>query len=262
MARIYLSDQWFQQLSSTSLYEADYERLLLANAPALFPEYYVIPFKPIIQSETGSARPDLALVDRDLRLWWVVEVEMGHHSLNGHVLPQVAVLATGRYALAEAELLHKVIAPLDASTAIDLVKGAQPGVVVIANERRARWEDELRKLDVTLMIVEVFRSDRNAHALRVNGTYPSTPEDFLSECQLDPLIPGLLVIQAPAQLQVQTGSHLWIEIDGNLTEWTRYDVQDKVWLKSLGTNPLSGQRGPFKLLRRENGQLHLDASRR
>ena len=95
MARFLLGDEWFDQLSSTALYESEYERLLLSNARALFPDYHVVEFKPIIQSEYGTAKPDLALVDRDLRLWWVVEVELAHHSLKGHVLPQVEILTSG-----------------------------------------------------------------------------------------------------------------------------------------------------------------------
>jgi hypothetical protein len=41
-----------------------------------------------LTSEYGSKKPDLALIDRDYRAWWVVEVELAHHSLHHHVLPE------------------------------------------------------------------------------------------------------------------------------------------------------------------------------
>ena len=190
MARFLLRDEWFDQLSSTSLYEHEYERLLLSNSQALFPDYHVVDFKPIIQSEHGAARPDLALVDRELRLWWIVEVELAHHSLKGHVLPQVEVLTSGRYGANEAALLHHAIPELASEAASDLVKGAHPSVLVIVNQTRPGWQGAIEQIGASLMIAEVFRSSRNVHAIRANGTYPTTGGDFVSDCVVDRLLPG------------------------------------------------------------------------
>ena len=202
MARFLLGDEWFDPLSSTALYESEYERLLLSNARALFPDYYVVEFKPIIQSEYGTAKPDLALVDRELRLWWVVEVELAHHPLKGHVLPQVEILTSGHYTASEAELLTQSIPEMDSEVASDLVKGAQPPVLVIVNQARPGWHEAITQLGASLMIAEVFRSGRNAHAIRANGTYPTIAGDFVSDCALDRSLPGLLVVQSPATLDV------------------------------------------------------------
>lgn len=258
MARLLLGDQCFYQLSNTSLYEAEYERLLIAHGRGLFPEHYVLPFKPIVQSEVSSARPDLALVDREFRSWWVIEVELSHHSLHGHVLPQVSVLASGRYGQSEAHLLRTAIPDLALPTALDLVKGAQPGTLVIVNERRPTWEIELARVGVRLMVVEVFRSDHNSHALMASGFYPRTPADFVSDCTFDSILPGCLVVDSPVQLGVQQGKTLWIEVEGKVTEWTRFDVQDRVWLKPRGANPLERNRGRFRLFRHRGDRLLLD----
>ena len=258
MARFLLGDEWFDQLSSTALYENEYERLLLSNAQALFPDYHVREFKPIIQSEHGTARPDLALIDRDLRLWWVVEVELAHHSLKGHVLRQVEILTSGHYGASEAELLTESIPELNSQAAADLVKGAQPPVLVIVNQTRPGWHEAIAQLGASLMIAEVFRSSRNAHAIRANGSYPTIAGDFVSECILDRSLPGLLVVQSPARLDVPQGARLKIEIAGTITEWTRFDVQNKVWLKPSGADPLEGRGGPFRLSRSEDARLLLE----
>ncbi len=255
MARFLLGDEWFDQLSSTALYESEYERLLLSNARALFPDYHVVEFKPIVQSEYGTAKPDLALVDRELRLWWVVEVELAHHSLNGHVLPQVEILTAGHYGSSEAELLTQSIPELDSEAASDLVKGAQPPVLVIVNHARSGWHEAIAQLGASLMIAEIFRSGRNAHAIRVNGTYPTIAGDFVSDCILDRSLPGLLVVQSPARLDASQGARLEIEISGTITQWTRLDVQDRVWLKPHGGDPLEGRRGPFRLSHNEDRLL-------
>ena len=258
MARFLLGEEWFDPLSSTALYEREYERLLLSNSRALFPEYHVVEFKPIIQSEYGTARPDLALVDRDLRLWWVVEVELAHHSLKGHVLPQVEILTSGHYGASEAEILTRSIRELDSEASSDLVKGSQPLVLVIVNQARPGWHEAISQTGATLMIAEVFRSARNAHAIRANGTYPTIQGNFVSDCTLDRSLPGLLVVQAPARLNAPQGARIEIEIAGTITEWIRFDVQDKVWLKPCGGNPLEGRRGPFRLSRNEDDRLLLE----
>ena len=258
MARFLLRDEWFDQLSSTSLYEHEYERLLLSNSQALFPDYHVVDFKPIIQSEHGAARPDLALVDRELRLWWIVEVELAHHSLKGHVLPQVEVLTAGRYGANEAALLHHAIPELASEAASDLVKGAHPSVLVIVNQTRPGWQGAIEQIGASLMIAEVFRSSRNVHAIRANGTYPTTGGDFVSDCVVDRLLPGFLVVQSPARLGTPRGDLHEIEIAGTITEWTRFDVQDKVWLRPRGGDPLEGRRGPFRLSRGEDDRLLLE----
>lgn len=253
MARILIGDQWFHQLAATSLYEAEYERLLLAYREYLFPRQHLIPFRPLIQSEHGSARPDLALVDRRLRAWWVIEVELSIHSLRGHVLPQVEVLANGRYSTPEARILAREIPELSDEEALDLVKGSQPRVVVIANESKPNWCTRLAGVGVDLMIVEVFRSDLNQHGLRLIGSYPEIDETHVSVCTADPVIEGLLSISSPAAIGIGQGNRLEIEIDGSMTEWQRIDVQDAVWLKPCGANPLEGRQSTLNLYIKDDG---------
>ena len=258
MARLLVGEEWYQQLSSASLYEIEYQRLLLDRAEVLFPGYFLTRFDPLIQSDHDGRKPDLALVDRKLRSWWVVEVEMAHHSLAGHVVPQVTTLVNGRYGLAEAERLSEGIPSLALDDALDLLKGEQPRVLVIANERRLGWEEELRRVSAMLMVVEVFRSDRNRYSLRVNGEYPVLPEDLLTNCRPDVVLPGLLIVDSPAMLPSTSAATLSIEVAGELTEWLRVDVQDRVWLKPHGANPVEGQKGPFALIQTTDGRLALE----
>src|SRR6266481_6307133 len=102
MARILLGDEWFEEMASTSLYETEFENILFQEAVRIFPEYHPVPFKTIVLSDDGDAKADFALIHRDYRSWWVVEAEMGHHSLDHHVLPQIRCLSRATYADAEA----------------------------------------------------------------------------------------------------------------------------------------------------------------
>src|SRR5688572_8745970 len=106
MAKILLGDVWYDELAPTALYESDYERIFVRQAPTLFPGWLTAPFKCAVVGDDGeTAKPDMALISHDYRQWWVVEVELSHHPFHGHVLPQVRRLASATYGEAEARFL-------------------------------------------------------------------------------------------------------------------------------------------------------------
>src|SRR5688572_1513008 len=107
MARILYNDEWFDEIASHGHYEAEFEVVLLQEAQRLFPNYFLVDFKtPVVsESDADSRAADFALIHKTYRGWWVVEVELGHHSFEGHVLPQVRTLARAKYGAPEVEHL-------------------------------------------------------------------------------------------------------------------------------------------------------------
>lgn len=87
MARLLVDGHWFDPVQADSIYESDLEDLIIARAPILYPNYWVIKYKRIISSEYGTAIPDLAFIERNYRGWFLCEVELGSHDLFGHVIP-------------------------------------------------------------------------------------------------------------------------------------------------------------------------------
>src|SRR5579859_4433110 len=160
MARILAADEWYEPVSPGSMYEDNFERMVLSRANLLFPEYHAIPFKCLVASDSETARPDLALVERHYREWWVVEVEMSYHSFVGHVLPQVRTLAKAVYGAQEANSLCTNALTLDRNAVRDMLKGDQPRVLVIVNEPRLDWAQELDRYGARLVALEVFRSNK------------------------------------------------------------------------------------------------------
>jgi hypothetical protein len=96
MARILKDGEWYEPVAPTAVYEAEYQAIIVAQARHLFPDYAVVKFDTIVESERGNGKADLALIDRRYRFWWVVEIELSTHSLGGHVLPQVQILSLRR----------------------------------------------------------------------------------------------------------------------------------------------------------------------
>ena len=253
MARILINNEWYEQVGASTLYEDEFRRILLDQAPRLFPNCWLVEFEPTVFSEYGSARPDLALIDRDYRGWWVVEAERGDHSLHGHVVPQVEVLARARYGPEEADALCRADHHLDGQR---MVRGTQPQVLVIVNASRPAWSEALRPFGALVQIVEVFRSDQNSHIYRMNGDYPRLSDDILTLCYLDPVLPGSLVISSPATLQLGPSKVLNLRIGGLVTEWVIRESSDTSWLMPVGISP-SLKRGKYAILKDQGGQLIL-----
>ena len=256
MARILLDNQWFDSLNSSALYEVEFERIVRQKSSVLFPGFHCVPFKKTVYSEDEAARPDYALVEAEYREWWVVEMELSHHSLEGHVLPQVNTLSRARYGEEEATYLAVQSESLDRVWLRDLMKGQVPRVLVVVNQARPDWVHPLGTVGAELAVFEVFCSDRNRYVYRFNGFAPTGPGQALSRCRLDRDLPWMLRVDSPAALNVRRNQRLVIAFGQLTTKWERVDSSDSVWLVPLDRVPLK-KNGEYELVRLEDGSLRL-----
>lgn len=253
--RLLSNQDWFEPVASEGQYESDFENLVVTRAAWLFPDHHVVPFKIHVESEEGRKIPDLALVDRRYRRWWVVEVEMAHHSLSHHVIPQVEIFARGKYGQQHCDYMVEKCTWLDKSALADMIKGAQPRVLVVVNQSVPDWIEPIRRLDGLVAIVEVFRSEKNQHILRVDGDYPvGDQDDVVTSCRLDTGFLRLLRVDSPAMLGIANGEKVHIRFEGRLTDWSRMDSSDRVWLNPSQRNPLAANQD-YIIIREADGHL-------
>lgn len=229
MRSLVLEDRVYEALSTSALYEGEYARLLLQHADALFPGLLAVEFKPVVAWEGIGKRPDLALIDPEYRRWWVVEVELAHHSLEGHVAPQVEVLARAHYGDAEAGVLVARNAGLSSDRLRAMMRGAQPQVIVVVNAARPGWASRLRP-DADVMVVEPFRSDHGRFAFRQDGGPLEVESSVLTTCRVDSRMPRLLIVESPAALAHLGLDSFAIENDGTVSRWRQVVTKDSVWL--------------------------------
>lgn len=241
MAKILHNGEWYEQLSTKALYEEQYERLLEQHAEVLFPNYVFAKFKMTVSSETSSAKADYALVHRTYKDWWIVEVELGHHSYLGHVLPQVETLATARYDDGTAEYLAKEAPTLNRSRLESMIRGEQPRVLVVVNAAMPEWSRDLKRYGALVTVVEVFRSRYNQHLYRLNGEHPVDDGRVVSQCVVDPLLTRMLRVLSPGILTVQHGETVLIRYGDGLSEWSRLDLQDRVYLTVISPMNLNSK---------------------
>ena len=254
MAKILHQGEWYDQLSTEALYESDYERILLANAEALFPSYTLVPFKMTVESEIDKAKADFALVHRKYKDWWVVEAEMSHHSFENHVRPQIQTLSQAVYDDAVASYLVAQEPTLDLARMRSVIRGQQPRVLVIVNAPIAMWALELRRYNAIVTVLEVFRSRHNSQVYRLNGEQPVDNTILSSKCQVE--LARFLRVLSPGILPVQHGEQMSVFFKDGITEWSRTDIKDRVYL--LNTKPVSlNPKASYQLVERENNKFEL-----
>ncbi len=229
MPRLLIEGQRFEALSSNALYEGQYTRLLLQHADVLFPGLLAIDFTPIVVHDSVGKRPDLALIEPGYGRWWVVEVELAHHSLERHVAPQVAVLARASYGSDEAEWILQRNPTLDGYALRQMMRGAQPRILVIVNTSRPEWTARLRP-DAEVMVVEPFRSDLNRLIFRQNGAELTIGSSVLSFCRVDPILRRMLIVESPGAIADLGTDPFMIEYQGAISSWRQIQSKDRVWL--------------------------------
>jgi hypothetical protein len=243
-------------LASSALFEREYQSLILQEAGQIFPDLRVLPFSEPVSYEGIWKKPDVALLDPRCRAWWVGEVELAGHPLNGHVLPQVEVLARGRYGERHVAALAAAAVDIDAQDIEAMLRGAQPKVVVIVNRSASEWERPLAREGALLVVVEVFQSPTHRPIFRIDGQEPAVPGDVLTTCHVDPSMPRLLRLDTPAALTPEAGE-IAISHEGVPTRWHRFAIADRTYLSPVRGSPWP-QGSKLRIRRRANGELTFD----
>ena len=256
MSQILVNDEWYEELNTHALYEDEFETLFLREAKRVVPNHYAVKFKKLVESEYGDARADLALIDHDYRYWIVVEVELGHHSFNGHVLPQVNKLRSGIYDTSHAEYLHAQDSCLDPKRLTAMIRGESPSVIVLANCKMPEWDNELARINVTLHCFQIFRSDKDHFIFNVELSLPMRPSESLTYCKPDHHMCGWLRVISPGALPETEGEPVKLAFEGTVTLWKRLDVQEAVYLMPIGRNFLKNSKS-YEIQRDELGDLVL-----
>ena len=256
MPRLLVNGAWFDPIAGSTMWEANYEQTILHHAPQLFPDFVCVPFKALIQSEYGNGKADLALIDREYRSWYVVEVELDSHSLGGHVEEQVQKFAAGTYTRRHAEALCRGSSKLDLDRASDMMLGHQPKVLVLVTGFKPSWAPRLAQYGGYVGVIEVFRDDLDNVVLRVNGDQPiALDSELLSECVVDTWANKVLKLNSPASFQGFTEVDLLVE--GTSTRWTIVRVSTDVWLVPAERAPATMTAGSHYQIRRTASDLLL-----
>jgi hypothetical protein len=253
MPRLRFRDEWFDEVDATRFYESEFEAVILQNPDLLCPGAFLVPFKERIQDSSLNVHcADLALIDRDYRFWWVIEVELTSHSLYSHVLPQVSTFLDGYYGTQHARALLKTQHELEEIRLHDMLRGEQPRVVVIADRFLDDWRSELRHVGAYYAVLNVFRSPENADIIYFDGILPAIAAQHISRAVPVNGIPRMLRLLSPGGIPGSDRSRLKVFFEGRPTTWMRVETNKQCFITP---------HEPLNLAKRRSYVLETDGDR-
>ena len=259
MAKLFAGNGWFYTKYSSDFYESHYENRIIANSNILFPDYHCLKFKMDVSSDDygGPSRPDLVLIDKLYRYWYVVEVELDNDQLSA-VENQVKIFTSGKYGDEHAVYVHQKRRDLDLIKLKKLMS-TQPEVVVLLPRVKPSWANKLAQYGTKFMIVEIFENSQKTEIFRIDGDELRQEEEgLLTNLTYSGSYSRALSIQSPGNLD-HGERILSILLEGQLTSWKLVTYGTSHLLLGQGTLPLEFKPGnTFRLLKQTDGQLVME----
>lgn len=238
--------------------EEHYEVIAKKQLAALLEDFVVVDFKPFVLGDEGVRRkPDLALVDRRYRMWVVVEVELAHHSLRHHVLPQLRVLATGNYEDSHAEYMAAMDPSLKIDRLTQMVRYDPPKVMVLVNSKSVLedgWSILESDYGVKLCFLETYRASSGDFIFNFSGYLPEIKRSRIAGAKKHKMMNALTCAKPQAIPYSKQGIIMFF--DGKPVIWGVTKTADRAVLIPKSPVNLVDNRN-YEILRSENGRLYL-----
>jgi hypothetical protein len=256
MARILVDERWYEPVSSRSILESEYEHSILRYSGFLFPGYFCTRFSTLVESDYGSSKADLVLVDDEYRGWTVVEAELEHHSLARHVEPQMRRLVNGRYGESHALAISQNHPSIDFQRMLGLIRSKEPDFLVVVPSEIPEWRSTLGNLGVGIAVVEIFSDDLGRRVVTYEGDGPEEwDQGHVSRLKRDPVLPRAFRLQTPSALP--NVDSLTLRYRGFLTTWRVVRAQRATYICPNGTLDLE-EDGSYVILKDQYGNLEIE----
>jgi hypothetical protein len=249
-------DNIFQLLDPTAFLEIDFEAEVVKALTCLFPDYWCGVFAGTFLLEGERRSADLALINKSLSHWFVVEVELAGHSLERHVLPQVRCFRYGEPDPTCASSLINAFSFLSREQAHALLAYIPRYVAVVGNMPDPEWTTALRALDVQYLTVSVYRGSNDRSAHEVEGRLVARTESlgFARFSAIDNCLRinkgcGL----APGTLQI-------IDQFGTPASWTIREASGVFWISKDRGPALLEHESYVQIIRTFDGRISLRPS--
>ena len=239
--------------------ESHFSAITKIELAKILPGFSILDFSPFIIGEEGARRrPDLALVDRNYRMWAVVEVELEQHSLEHHVLPQVRTFATGCYDESHATMLYSKDSTLNLERLCNLTTYHPPVVLVVVNSRSVLengWSVLESHHSARLIFLESFRSGDGDVVVVISGYLPTPPPNRLIKLKKTTMMNALICTQ-PEDVPAAIEGDIWIHSGERFRKWTVVRTKDSVLFFPPGGFTVRADRN-YEVLRLDEGKYQL-----
>jgi hypothetical protein len=203
------SNDWAEQYFSTVVQKFSH---------VIFPNHYCFKFEVDMFYIGNKVRPDLILIEKQFKDWWLVEVELERHSWLNHIQEQIEKILnaeiTDKHQEKIKEKLSSHLKKLGLNENEDqmarvksLINNERHKTLVIVDSEPKSWMNELQKGDARLMTVQVYRNERNDHMIRCDTSLPSISNQVVTYLNPtnDRFVPNWLEVVSPHRLKSQNG---------------------------------------------------------
>ncbi|EAQ48814.1 hypothetical protein [Leeuwenhoekiella blandensis] len=226
---------WYDEIDPLSFYEKHFEETFLSKMHEVYPDFIGLPFSLKISTSKGeNSKPDLAMVRKDYKEWYVIEAEMGRHSWDGHVEKQVRVFSTGYYAPKKvAKYMFSKNNSLDSVELEKMIDSIQPKVMVIVNEPKPKWEIEVKKYNSYLSVFQIYKGLNGYELYRISGDTPFIYRDKSHSAFVKGLS-NTMEIYTPTFIAEPNETDIIIYFRGKKTKWKVLKDKAKTYIVISG----------------------------
>lgn len=208
----------------------------------IFPNHYCFKFEVDMFFIGNKVRPDLILIEKQFKDWWLVEVELERHSWFSHIQEQIEKILNAEITDKHQEKIKQklsshfeILGLNENKNQLDrvdsLIKTERHKTLVIVDSEPKSWMNELQKGDARLMTVQVYRNDRNDHLIRCDTSLPSIDNQVVTYLNPinDKFFHNWLEVVSPHRLGKQSGI-ININCGGTIFQCSLKSFGDKIYL--------------------------------
>ncbi len=204
---------------SDAFLENHYESIVKSELSRVLPDFSVFDFKLKVESTTGDFNiPDLAIVENNLLSWFIVEVELSHHSLEGHVFPQVSTFANGVYTKIHSQYIAGKLKDLHVEAVDLLIRRNPPKIIVVvesASVFRKGWAKLEDQLGAKITVLEIFKSESDDSIFNISGFLPTRSKFQVIRIRKHKMLNAFRCRTSPG-IQSLHGTEVPVEYDGSI----------------------------------------------
>ena len=197
------SENSFALIESNNWSESYFSTVIQKFANKLFPSYHCFPFEHDLYYIDKKVRPDLILIEKNFKDWWLVEVELERHSWVLHIRDQIEKISGADITLNHVSKLEKYSNVIDLNRLKQLMLNDKHKTLIIVDSPPRNWMDQVQNTDARLMTIQVYRNNlNNKHIVRCDTFLPNTGNEIISYLKPteDNLFKNYLEISSPHRI--------------------------------------------------------------
>jgi len=209
-----LEGTWIPPLRVYGAGGVSFTNIIISERDNIFPNHHTVAFNLTLRQDLEDpVKVDLALVAKDFGSWCLVFVFPIKSANPSHVRDIVEKAQLHQHGPREAGELERQISANDGiihTEQAHRIVTEVPEILVVTDDPRHGWTDNLEDLGINIMIIEPFRQG-DQYVIRINGKYPAqagqniiarcSPANFAeSVLKLEGDLPNAYLFEGPTEI--------------------------------------------------------------